>query len=53
MARYQSKPDGPDLAQGLALSELVDGGKLVGYVGDDQVLVMRVMQTSRSRKSRR
>ena len=32
---------GPDLAQGIAFSELPDGGKLVGHVGDEQVLVVR------------
>ena len=32
---------GPDLAQGIAFSDLPDGGKLVGHVGDEQVLVVR------------
>jgi apoptosis-inducing factor 3 len=41
MAQDQSKPGGPDLARGLSLSELADGAKLVGYVGDEQVLVVR------------
>jgi apoptosis-inducing factor 3 len=41
MAQDQSKPDGPDLAQGIALADLADGGKLVGYVGDKQVLLVR------------
>src|SRR5207248_8749097 len=29
------------LAQGIALTELVDGGKLVGHVGDEQILLVR------------
>ncbi len=32
---------GPDLSQGLSLAELPDGGKLVGHVGDEQVLLTR------------
>ena len=32
---------GPDLSQGLSLAELPDGGKLVGHVGDEPVLVTR------------
>ena len=32
---------GPDLWQGLSLAELPDGGKLVGHVGDEQVLLTR------------
>jgi apoptosis-inducing factor 3 len=41
MAQDQAKPSGPDLAQGVALAELADDGKLVGHVGDDQVLLVR------------
>jgi nitrite reductase/ring-hydroxylating ferredoxin subunit len=41
MAEDHAKPNGPDLAQGIALAELVDGGKLVGHVGDEQVLLVR------------
>ena len=41
MAQDQAKLSGPDLAQGIALAELADGGKLVGHVGDDQVLLVR------------
>ena len=36
-----AKPTGPDLAQGIALAELVDGGKLVGHVGEEDVLLVR------------
>ena len=41
MAEDETKPSGPDLTQGIALAELVDGGKLVGHVGDEQVLLVR------------
>src|ERR1700687_868724 len=41
MAEDQTGPGGPDLAQGIALSQLTDGGKLVGHVGGDDVLVVR------------
>lgn len=41
MAQDQAKPSGPDLAQGVALAELADGGKLVGHVGDEEVLLVR------------
>ena len=41
MAEDQSGPSGPDLTQGVALAELADGGKLVGHVGDEQVLLVR------------
>ena len=34
-------PSGPDLTKGVALAELADGGKLLGHVGDEQVLVVR------------
>jgi len=37
----QTEPTGPDLTQGLALTELADGGKLVGHVGDEEVLLVR------------
>jgi hypothetical protein len=33
MAQEQATPTGPDLTQGIALSDLVDG-RLVGHVGD-------------------
>ncbi|HEY1941466.1 MAG TPA: Rieske 2Fe-2S domain-containing protein, partial [Roseiarcus sp.] len=41
MAEDQAGPSGPDLAQGIALAELADGGKLVGHVGDEPVLLVR------------
>jgi NADPH-dependent 2,4-dienoyl-CoA reductase/sulfur reductase-like enzyme/nitrite reductase/ring-hydroxylating ferredoxin subunit len=41
MAQDQAKPNGPDLAQGIALADLADGGKLVGHVGDEHVLLVR------------
>ncbi|HEY2388874.1 MAG TPA: FAD-dependent oxidoreductase [Candidatus Binatia bacterium] len=34
-------PAGPDLAQGIDDAQLADGGKLVGHVGDDEVLLVR------------
>jgi NADPH-dependent 2,4-dienoyl-CoA reductase/sulfur reductase-like enzyme/nitrite reductase/ring-hydroxylating ferredoxin subunit len=36
----QSSADGPDLAQGVAVTEFVDG-KLLGHVGDQEVLLVR------------
>jgi apoptosis-inducing factor 3 len=36
-----AKPTGPDLTQGVALSEIADGGMLVGHVGGDDVLLAR------------
>jgi apoptosis-inducing factor 3 len=42
MAENQSKPVGPDLTQGVALTALPDGGKLVGHVGDAEVLLLRL-----------
>jgi NADPH-dependent 2,4-dienoyl-CoA reductase/sulfur reductase-like enzyme/nitrite reductase/ring-hydroxylating ferredoxin subunit len=41
MAQDKAKPTGPDLVQGIASSELADGGKLVGHVGDEEVLLVR------------
>jgi NADPH-dependent 2,4-dienoyl-CoA reductase/sulfur reductase-like enzyme/nitrite reductase/ring-hydroxylating ferredoxin subunit len=41
MAQDQAAPSGPDLTQGIALAELADGGKLVGHVGDEEVLLVR------------
>ena len=32
---------GPDLAQGIPLAELPEGGKLIGHVGDEPVLLVR------------
>jgi nitrite reductase/ring-hydroxylating ferredoxin subunit len=40
MAQEQAPPAGPDLTQGVALGDLV-GGKLVGHVGSDEVLLVR------------
>jgi apoptosis-inducing factor 3 len=42
MADDQAKPSGPDLATGIALSELADGGMVAGHVGEEQVLLVRV-----------
>lgn len=41
MAETSAPMTVPDLAQGVALTELRDGGKLVGYVGDEEVLLVR------------
>jgi len=38
MAQEQNTPQGPDLTQGVALADFVDG-KLLGHVGDDEVLL--------------
>src|SRR4051794_9034649 len=35
------KVSGPDLAAGVATSDLVDGKPLVGHVGDESVMVIR------------
>jgi apoptosis-inducing factor 3 len=41
MAAEQSKPQGPDLTQGVALEAIPDGGMVGGHVGEDAVLVAR------------
>jgi NADPH-dependent 2,4-dienoyl-CoA reductase/sulfur reductase-like enzyme/nitrite reductase/ring-hydroxylating ferredoxin subunit len=41
MAAEQSKPQGPDLAQGVSLDQIADGGILGGHVGDEGVLLAR------------
>lgn len=41
MAHDHAKRTGPDLAKGIRLAELSDGGKLVGHASDDQVLLVR------------
>ncbi|MFD2057443.1 FAD-dependent oxidoreductase [Mesorhizobium calcicola] len=41
MAEGHTKLNRPDLAQGIAFSDLPDGGKLMGYCGDEQVLLVR------------
>jgi apoptosis-inducing factor 3 len=40
MTQEQAPPGGPDLTQGIPLADLADG-KLVGRVGDQEVLVVR------------
>ncbi len=40
MADQQAQPAGPDLSQGVALSDL-SGATLLGHVGDDDVLLVR------------
>jgi apoptosis-inducing factor 3 len=42
MTQDQAAPRSPDLARGIAISELRDGGKLIGHVGDEEVLVVRL-----------
>ena len=41
MAEEQAGPTGPDLTQGISLADLPDGGKLLGHVGEEQVLLAR------------
>ncbi len=41
MAEPDAKPSGPDLSEGVALTDLADGGMLLGHVGDEQVLLAR------------
>lgn len=41
MAQDQSELSGPDLTQGLALSELADGATMVGHADGEQVLLVR------------
>ena len=41
MAEDRPASQGPDLSQGLALVQLADGGKLVGRVGSEEVLLVR------------
>ena len=36
-----SKPSGPDLAQGIPLDDLADGGMIGGHVGEEPVLLAR------------
>ena len=40
MAEEHAKPTGPDLALGVPASELPDGAKLAGHVGDEAVLLV-------------
>src|ERR1700681_3456465 len=37
----EAKPSGPDLSQGISLSELADGGQLLGHSGGEAVLLVR------------
>jgi hypothetical protein len=41
MVQEEKKLTGPDFTQGIALDELVDGGMLVGHVGDEQIFLVR------------
>ena len=41
MADDPPAPTGPELASGVALADLPDGGKLLGHVGDEPVLLLR------------
>ena len=40
MAQEKATPSGPDLTQGIAPSDLVDG-RLAGHVGDEEVLLVQ------------
>ena len=40
MAQEENKPSGPDLSQGVAIADLA-GGKLLGHVGDEDVLLVQ------------
>jgi NADPH-dependent 2,4-dienoyl-CoA reductase/sulfur reductase-like enzyme/nitrite reductase/ring-hydroxylating ferredoxin subunit len=42
MAENEAKPVGPDLTQGISLTELGDGGMLAGHVGEEEVLLARL-----------
>ncbi|MBV9235542.1 MAG: Rieske 2Fe-2S domain-containing protein, partial [Xanthobacteraceae bacterium] len=41
MSAEQAKPKGPDLAQGVVIGDLPDGGMIAGHVGDEAVLLAR------------
>ena len=41
MTHDQNAPAGPDLTQGIALTELAEGAKLLGHVGENEVLLVR------------
>jgi NADPH-dependent 2,4-dienoyl-CoA reductase/sulfur reductase-like enzyme/nitrite reductase/ring-hydroxylating ferredoxin subunit len=41
MTAEESKPKGPDLTQGIPISDVRDGGMVGGHVGEDAVLVAR------------
>ena len=42
MTNAQESPKGPDLAEGVSSDKVPEGGKLVGHVSDDEVLVARI-----------
>jgi NADPH-dependent 2,4-dienoyl-CoA reductase/sulfur reductase-like enzyme/nitrite reductase/ring-hydroxylating ferredoxin subunit len=41
MAQDRTEPKGPDLSRGVPLTELSDGGMLVGHLAEDEVLLVR------------
>src|SRR5262249_34569081 len=41
MSEQDNQPSGPDLATGIALTDLADGALLQGHVGDDAVVLAR------------
>lgn len=41
MSDNDSRPAGPDLAQGIASSDLAEGGLMTGHVGDEAVILVR------------
>ena len=41
MAEQQSQPSGPNLTEGIPLGSIAEGGKLVGHVGNEEVLLVR------------
>jgi apoptosis-inducing factor 3 len=41
MADSAAEPSDPDLSEGIPLADLADGGKLVGHVGEDPILLVR------------
>src|SRR5579863_62562 len=42
MTTEQPQPSGPDLAAGIAETDVTDGGMLLGHVGEEKVLLARV-----------
>ena len=41
MSDHPVEPPGPDLAEGVPLSDVEEGGMVLGHVGDAPVLVVR------------
>ncbi|WP_143137921.1 Rieske 2Fe-2S domain-containing protein, partial [Burkholderia ubonensis] len=41
MTEHASSPGDPDLAQGVPLADIPDGGMVAGHVGDEPVLLVR------------